>query len=187
MTKSRDENHARLPIRPLSIFGVRLIAMSLPVGRFFKPAEMACKDGTPYPATWGVRLTTLFDVLDEIRLAWGEPITIVSGYRTQTYNQGRGVDKSQHVEGTAADLRPYAPKGVTRTAATIHAFHNLVNLLIEEGKLPDVGGVGVYPLVLDRHSGIWAPGWLHVDCRTKPANGHIARWEGSRQGDEQPV
>lgn len=148
---------------------------------------MACKDGTPYPAHWGVRLSTLFDAMDEIRLAWGWPVTVVSGYRTQTYNHGRGVDKSQHVEGNAVDLRPYAPPGIVRTAATIHAFHNLVNLLIDEGKLPDIGGVGVYPLVQDRVSKLWVPGWVHVDTRPRPVSGRIARWEGARQGDEQLV
>jgi uncharacterized protein YcbK (DUF882 family) len=47
------------------------------------------------------------------------------------------------------------------------------NDLIERGKLPAVGGVGVYQ------------GWIHVDTRAKVPTGHIARWTGSKFGDEQ--
>jgi uncharacterized protein YcbK (DUF882 family) len=163
-----------------------VIAMSLPVGRFFKPSEMACRDGTPYPEAWGVRLAVLFDALDVIREAWGEPVTIVSGYRSPEYNKRIGaVDGSQHPHGRAADLRPYARTGVVRSAATIHAFHRVIELLIEDGKLPAVGGVGLYPLVLDKASKLWVPGWVHCDVRPKPASGHIARWTGAKFGDEQ--
>jgi uncharacterized protein YcbK (DUF882 family) len=161
-------------------------ATSLPFGRFFKPHEFACKDGTAYPEEWDARFAVLLDVCDTIREAWGRPITVVSGYRTQTWNKGRGVDKSQHVEGRAVDLRPYAPAGVERTAATVHAFHNLINLLIVDGKLPAVGGVGCYALVEDKRSHLWVPGWVHVDTRPHP-EGRIARWEGAKQGDEQVV
>lgn len=159
--------------------------MSLPVGRFFKPAEMACRDGTPYPPSWGVRLAILFDAFDVIREAWGQPVTIVSGYRSKAYNESIGaVDGSQHPHGKAGDLRPYAPPGEVRTAATIHRFHHLIELLINDGKLPAVGGVGAYPLVLDKRSKLWVPGWVHVDTRTKPQDGHIARWTGAKHGDE---
>lgn len=158
---------------------------SLPFGRWFKPSEMACRDGSPYPQHWGVRLAVLFDAMDVIREAWGQPVTVVSGYRTPDWNKGRGAQQSLHMEGKAADLRPYAPRGEVRTAATIHAFHRLINLLIEDGKLPAVGGVGVYPLVLDKKSKLWVPGWAHIDIRTKPQSGRIARWEGAKVGDEQ--
>jgi uncharacterized protein YcbK (DUF882 family) len=162
-----------------------MIAMTLPEGRFFTPAEMRCRSGEEYPASWGVRLAVLFDAMDVIREAWGQPVTVVSGYRSPEYNKRIGaVDGSQHPLGRAADLRPYAPKGVKRTSATIHAFHNLINLLIEEGKLPAVGGVGSYPLVFDASSDLWVPGFVHVDSRPKPPSGHIARWEGSAHGDE---
>lgn len=161
---------------------------SLPFGRYFKPHEFACRDGTPYPEEWPERFAVLLDVCDTIREAWGMPVTVVSGYRSAAYNKRIGaVDGSQHPHGRAGDLRPYAPKGDVRTAATIHAFHRLINLLIEDGKLPAVGGVGVYPLVLDKVSKIWVPGWVHVDTRPKPVTGRIARWEGAKFGDEQTV
>ena len=161
---------------------------TLPTGRYFKPSEMACRDGSSYPLAWGVRLAVLFDALDVIREAWGNPVTIVSGYRSAEYNKKIGaVDASQHPHGKAADLRPYAPRGEVRTSHTIHAFHRLINLLVEDKKLPAVGGIGCYPLVEDKKSHLWVPGWVHVDVRTKPASGHIARWEGAKFGDEQTV
>jgi uncharacterized protein YcbK (DUF882 family) len=163
-----------------------MTATDLPFGRYFKPSEFACKDGTPYPEEWDARFAVLLDVCDTIREAWGNPVTVVSGYRTPTYNvQKKGAKASLHMEGKAVDLRPYAPRGIQRTVATIHALHNLVNLLIEDGKLPAVGGVGSYPLVEDKRSHIWVPGWVHCDIRTKPASGRIARWEGAKTGDEQ--
>ena len=68
----------------------------------FKVKEFRCKDGSD---------TILIDdnlpkLLQEIRDAFGRPVTINSAYRTPAHNKRvGGVSASQHVKGTAADIR----------------------------------------------------------------------------------
>lgn len=46
------------------------------------------------------------NVLDPLREAWGQPIIITSGYRSEKLNKAvGGAKKSQHVTGEAADIR----------------------------------------------------------------------------------
>lgn len=142
--------------------------------RHFTVQEFACDDGTDYPAEWiDSRLQKLCGALDVIREAWGGPIVVVSGYRTPDYNErlrarSNGVaEHSQHPQGRAADIGP-----VPRTRENVARLHKLIERLITQGKLDDVGGLGPYP------------GWVHVDVRDKPADGHIARWVGAGFGSE---
>ncbi len=152
--------------------------------RWFSQAEMKCRDGTEYPFLWADRLIELFSQLDIIRDAWGGPLAVVSGYRTPTHNTLMGgAGQSQHVEGRAVDIRPIKK---SLTFSDINRLHAQINQLIGEGRLPLVGGVGVYPLHRRSQSEV-VPGWVHVDCRAKPKNGHIARWTGANFGDEQSV
>lgn len=152
--------------------------------KYFTQAEMACRDGTPYPHLWADRLIELFQALDTIREAWGGPLVIVSGYRTPEHNTLiHGAELSQHVEGRAVDMRPYKKD---LTFSDIHKLHSLIIKLIAGKRLPAVGGLGSYPLTR-RQNGTLGPGWVHVDTRRKPINGHIARWEGAKFGDEQIV
>lgn len=45
-------------------------------------------------------------VLEPLRLAWGAPIIVTSGYRSLKLNRAVGSkDTSQHVKGQAADIR----------------------------------------------------------------------------------
>lgn len=157
--------------------------VALPEGKYFKPAEMACRDGTLYPEEWGLRLSILFDALDVIREAWAGPLVIVSGYRTPEHNASiGGAGKSQHMAGRAVDLRPIRK---ALNASDIHELHHTVNDLLALGKLPAIGGVGVYPWT--KRGDILVAGWVHVDTRARFQNGHIARWEGAKFGDEQLV
>ena len=156
--------------------------MSLPVGRYFTPEEMTSRDGVKYPEEWEARLAVLFDALDTIREAFGGPLVVVSGYRSPEHNASiNGASQSQHVEGRAVDLRPYKRN---LSVGDIHRLHDVVNTLIREGKLPAVGGVGVYPVTRDRRSKLLFPGWVHVDTRQK-VNLRIARWSGEDFGAEQ--
>lgn len=152
--------------------------------KYFTQREMRCRDGTDYPVLWADRLLDLFSQLDVIREAWGGPLIIVSGYRTPTHNTiMNGASQSQHVEGRAVDLRPLKK---ALTFSDIHKLHRLINTLLTEGKLPLIGGVGVYPLHRRSQSEV-VPGWVHCDTRPKPASGRIVRWEGAKWGDEQSV
>lgn len=147
--------------------------MSL-ASRHFSVGEFDCRDGTPYPPEWvDTRLNVLCSVLDAIRDAWGGPLMVVSGYRSPAFNaalvaasaarnggkSGVAVD-SQHVQGTAADVRP-----LMTSPSRVAQLHDLVKALYARGQISDLGGLGVYP------------GWIHVDVRSK-AGGHLATWDG---------
>jgi uncharacterized protein YcbK (DUF882 family) len=145
----------------------------------FSVSEFYSHDGVPYPTEWiEDRLAVLCRVLDVIRDDWGGPLTVISGYRTSAFNAAlanasaarnggvSGVAKnSQHIQGRAADIRPANP-----TAARVAQLHAQTRKLFDDGRIPDLGGLGIYP------------GWIHVDIRAK-VNGHLAAWSGIGMGD----
>ncbi len=161
-----------------------------PVGKWFNLEELACKDGTAYPVdqpdlevpgkTWGeTRLGPLVETLDVIREALGRPLHVDSGYRTLTYDQrlydhsvatgGGANDKapplqSQHPRGRAADIRT--------GSLTPLELRDLIGALYRGGKLPHLGGLGLYT------------SFVHIDVRKRPvlADGreHLAQWGGRR-------
>jgi uncharacterized protein YcbK (DUF882 family) len=146
--------------------------IALADGRHFKVAELACHDGTPYPEAFADRLPDLMILLDAARDAWGGPVEVVSGYRTPAHNAAlieadaqagtHGVASgSQHVEGRAADIRPAGQPGQATQ------LHQAIMRLWNDGKLPQLGGVGLYV----------KSGWVHVDTYHAP-DGHLRRWLG---------
>lgn len=123
--------------------------------------ELACHDGTPYPARWrddrAHILAMNFEACRE--LLGGVPMVILSGYRTPEYNahvEG-SAQHSQHVEGRAVDVHhaTLLPRTVWVTLRRAYA----------EGKLPLLGGLGIYRT------------FVHIDVRPKTA-GHLAVWNG---------
>lgn len=112
-----------------------------------------------------------WDVLEPIRAQAGRrPMTIINGWRTVEYNKviyeakGQKPTDSQHSYGKAADFKIQGvPAGF---------LHNMINEMLKRGDLPLVGGLGEYD------------GFVHVDIRTRPADGHVARWTGSRKEEE---
>lgn len=125
-------------------------------------AELACKDGTPYPATWReTRAVMLAVEFERIRAAVGAPIRVGSAYRTAAHNRRIGGAKfSQHVEGRALDL--YPPDGWT-----MPRFYGVVR---EVALRPEsaIYGLGLYPT------------FVHVDVRQPPATGQVIAWRGGR-------
>lgn len=118
-------------------------------------AELACKDGTPYPeALRATRAVDLADLFERIREACGNvPITILSAYRSPAHNKAIGGAKnSQHLQGRALDLRP--PAGMS-----LSLFYAICR-----GQLP--GGIGRYQT------------FVHVD--TRPGLKVVA-WDGGSQ------
>lgn len=143
--------------------------MSMPITLHFSLDEFACHDKTPYPADWiAERLKPLCDVLEVVRDACGSrPMNILSGYRTEAHNNalrnadgsGTGVAKnSQHIVGRAADItvEGLAPSEV----------HKIILQLSTDKKI-EIGGLGCYV------------GWVHVDIRERPEDGHLAQWNGA--------
>lgn len=111
----------------------------------FKVKEFACNDGSDVIFV----SPELVSVLQKIRDYFGKAVNINSGYRTSTYNNKvGGATYSQHLYGTAADIRitGVAPKDVAAYAETL---------------LFNTGGIGIYN------------NFVHVDVRKDKS-----RWNG---------
>ena len=104
----------------------------------FRVYEFACTDGSD-----PVFLSqALVDILENIRVHFGQPVHINSGYRTVSYNAGisGSSKKSQHCSGLAADIRVDG-----HTPAEVYSY--------AETLLGDHGGLGIYN------------SFVHVDVR----------------------
>jgi len=143
-------------------------------GVYFQVDDFDCHDGTPYPQQWiNLRLIPLVRVCDTIRLHWGGPVRVVSGYRTPEWNAKiHGAPHSQHPAGRAADIRPYSSASEP-DEPRIKRFHATVLELWNTGEIPDLGGLGYYPSK-----------WVHVDVRQREPIGHLAEWTGGGIGSE---
>lgn len=122
----------------------------------FQLKEFDCKDAARTRAPEAIRgnIQKLMEQLEVLRTDLGVPITITSGYRTVAYNKSvGGAAKSQHLCGTAADIKV---KGHTPTQVKA-----AIERLIKAGKMKE-GGVGLYNT------------FVHYDIR-----GTRARWSGA--------
>ena len=74
---------------------------------FFDSKEFASRDGAPSPyGPMNVR-QELVDFLNQLRLRFGKPLIVTSGYRSPEHNKAvGGVANSYHTQGLAADIRP---------------------------------------------------------------------------------
>lgn len=132
----------------------------------FSWAEAECHDGTEVPLELQPNARRLAMTLEKIRERWGGPLVVISWYRTPEYNHRiHGAPKSRHVQADGADIAPVSRLEVGN-------LRSLVEEMLRDGELPDLGGFGVYR------------GWIHVDTRPKPASGHVARWAGKGVGSE---
>ena len=110
----------------------------------FKVSEFKCNDGSDTVLI----SDKLVGLLQNIRNHFSAAVTINSAYRTESYNKKiGGATKSQHVNGTAADI---VVKGVTPLEVAQYVEHIM----------PDSGGIGVYQ------------SFTHVDVRTSRS-----RWD----------
>ena len=110
----------------------------------FKVSEFKCNDGSD-TVLISDKLVVL---LQNIRDHFGAAVTINSAYRTESYNKKiGGATKSQHVNGTAADI---VVKGATPLEVAQYVEHIM----------PDSGGIGVYQ------------SFTHVDVRASRS-----RWD----------
>lgn len=115
----------------------------------FSLEEFKCKDGSDIPNSALLNIVELARNLEVLRTAINKPITITSGYRSPKYNAKiGGVKDSQHLRGTAADIRV---SGMTPKEVGL-----VIEGLIESGKMKE-GGIGVYPT------------FTHYDIRNRKA------------------
>jgi len=123
--------------------------------------EFKCRDGTEVPPECMDNVYTLAQNLQVLRDVIGEPVRVISGYRSKKYNTRiGGARKSQHMVAKAADIRISSMK-----PAEVKA---LIESLIKEGKMHK-GGVGIYKT------------FVHYDVR-----GWNARWYGKGIKDDRP-
>ena len=110
----------------------------------FKVSEFKCNDGSDTVLI----SDKLVGLLQNIRDHFGAAVTINSAYRTESYNKKiGGATKSQHVNGTAADI---VVEGATPLEVAQYVEHIM----------PDSGGIGVYQ------------SFTHVDVRASRS-----RWD----------
>ena len=132
------------------MYDVKVYSLAAEGGRqvtpHFKVREFACNDGSD-PVFISQALA---DILENIRVHFGKPVHINSGYRTVSYNKtvSGSSSTSQHCNGLAADIRV---EGVSPDRVADYA----------EQLLGDHGGVGLYS---------WG---VHIDVRANKS-----RWKG---------
>lgn len=116
----------------------------------FTREEFACHCGCGFGLGDGEVSVALVRLLEKVRAQLGgRPIKVVSGCRCPKHNRAvDGAEGSQHLRGTAADIRI---EGLD-TAALAQAVKAL---------LPGRGGIGQYA------------NWVHVDVRLG-----CSRWTG---------
>ena len=106
----------------------------------FKAQELACKHCGEVKAN-----QHLIAVLELLRLKFGKPVVITSGYRCAEHNSNvGGAPKSKHVEGIAADIK-------------INGISPGVIFDYLDGTFPNCYGIGLYS------------GWVHIDVREAKA------------------
>ena len=73
--------------------------------KHFTIQEFACKCKSPCAGKKPQMDPVLLAALDDLREAYGAPLTITSGLRCDSHNAAvRGSKRSQHLAGTAADI-----------------------------------------------------------------------------------
>lgn len=119
----------------------------------FKVREFRCQDGSD-PVFID---SELVELLEKIRVHFGKPVTITSGFRTAAHNAtvAKAAKYSQHLYGKAADIQV---EGIS--VENVYAYADKL--------LGNAGGCGIYPPGLGR-----ANGWVHVDVRKAKS-----RWKG---------
>lgn len=123
-------------------------------------SELACKDGTPYPALWRADRAIILGIeYEKVRAnCGGVPLVVGSAYRTPVYNLKVGGKKnSQHPEGRALDLYPPTGMMIDEFYERIHSVAMLESSAIY--------GLGLYPT------------FVHMDVRPGP---RFVVWRGVR-------
>lgn len=138
------------------------------MSKYFSLSELtrsatAIKEGIPNdPNEAQIKdLYRLMDYLDKVREAFGKAIIVTSGFRSQRLNEHiGGSDKSQHMKGQAADIRPHDIKELRQLFDLIRKIGGFDQLIYEEpaGRTP----------------------WIHVSINptNKPPRGDVKHWNG---------
>lgn len=117
----------------------------------FSEKELACKHCGENRVT-----PELLDLAEKVRSILGVPMIVHCAYRCPIHNaEVGGVSGSTHVRGMAMDFH-------CDDLIMSDAYHTLIDMA-KNGKLPELGGIGLYD---------WG---LHIDCY-HAADGHLRVW-----------
>jgi uncharacterized protein YcbK (DUF882 family) len=123
--------------------------------RSFVLQELRCHDGTAVPERHWSNALAVMKRAQVLRDRIGEPLQVLSGYRTAAWNRRvGGAAHSQHLTASAMDL-------VARTLTPVE-LHRVYLELIGAGLVED-GGLGLYP------------SFIHIDI------GRPRRWRGPNE------
>jgi hypothetical protein len=102
-------------------------------------------------------LTALVEnVLDPLRVRWGMPIIVTSGYRSTALNKAvGGAALSQHTKGEAADIRTVSDSRVDNM--------KLLRCLLRSGIVFD-------QVIAEYVDAAGRPDWIHVSFKRNGAN-----------------
>ena len=105
-------------------------------------------DNTPTPKIIDNLQQLVDNVLDPLRMHWGRPVIVTSGYRCPKLNKAvHGAAQSQHITGQAADIRTVSDDRTENM--------KLLRLLVSL-KLP------FDKLIAEYVDGQGRPDWIHV-------------------------
>lgn len=107
-------------------------------------------DNTPTPEVIANLKRLCQEVLEPLRKAMNEPVTVTSGYRCPALNSHpaiKGKPNSQHLLGEAADIHLPTPQHASKYAQFIMEHCQFDQMLIETNKQGNK--------------------WLHVSCKQK--------------------
>ena len=103
---------------------------------FLGASSTATNPNSPPPIAALGNLAEVAILADELRVFFGSPLFVVSGWRSSLYNRHvGGAPHSLHMRGKALDLRPSSP-------ALVPALHRAARRFYD--KNPLAGGVGFY-------------------------------------------
>ena len=113
-------------------------------------------DNTP-DASIRANLTALVEnVLDPLRVRWGMPIIVTSGYRSTALNKAvGGAANSQHTKGMAADIRTVSDSRADNM--------KLLRCLLRSGIVFD-------QVISEYVDAAGRPDWIHVSFKRNGAN-----------------
>lgn len=119
-------------------------AASVQLSDHINSREMRCGLGSPCSCATTLIDTKLVEILEKIRVHFGKPLTITSGYRCPSYNKSiGGATGSYHSKGQAADI---VVEGIS--PAKVAAYAESIGVL----------GIGLYETAKDGY-------FTHVDTR----------------------
>lgn len=136
-------------------------------GKYFTLRELTASptarrmgiDNTPTPKIVANLQQLVDNVLDPLRMHWGRPIVVTSGYRCPKLNKAvHGAANSQHIYGQAADIRT--------TSDSREDNMRLLRMLLDVGLPFD-------KLIAEFVDEKGRPDWIHVSFAPIPRGIHL--------------